>query len=261
VSRQVAEPFPPELIARIDRHAAAAWPSLIQETSDGWTLRAFGGAGGRRLNTSLTPCRELDAEEIETALERSAAFAHAQRIPQRIQISPLHLHGALVSALVEQAWDFGPEILVMSASVAEIRATGPVAPADDFVITREADDAWLASRARCNPGSDIDPLRRTVLPLLTGRAHFCRIGERAVGIAVASDGLVALFALAVAPDSRRQGLGKLLVRSMLAGVEAETAYLQVEIENAAAIALYTSLGFLEAFHYLHAIAPASAAGE
>jgi ribosomal protein S18 acetylase RimI-like enzyme len=43
---------------------------------------------------------------------------------------------------------------------------------------------------------------------------------------------------------------------MLAGIEADTAYLQVELENTGARALYTRLGFDDAFHYIHAIAPA-----
>jgi ribosomal protein S18 acetylase RimI-like enzyme len=245
-----------ELIERLDRHAAAAWPALISEvTSDGWILRASGGEGGRRLNTSLTPTRPLGPEEIESGLKRSAAFARTHRIQQRVQISPLHVHGDLVSAISARGWDFGPKVVVMSGQVAQNAADDSSVPAD-FAVSREADDDWLAGRARCNPDSDIKPLRRTVLPLLAGRAHFCRIGDRATGVAVASDGLVALFALAVAPDVRRQGLGTKLVRSMLAAIEADTAYLQVELENVGARALYSRLGFSDAFHYLHGIAPA-----
>jgi hypothetical protein len=116
------------------------------------------------------------------------------------------LHTGLLSAITARGWEIGPEVVVMSGSVAEIVGeSSPGVPAD-FVVTREADRDWLAGRARCNPASDLEPLRRTVLPLLAGRAHFCRIGDRATGVAVASDGLVGLFALAVAPDARRQGI-------------------------------------------------------
>jgi ribosomal protein S18 acetylase RimI-like enzyme len=77
----------------------------------------------------------------------------------------------------------------------------------------------------------------------------------AVGIAVEADGLVGLFCLAVDPARRRAGLGTALVRSLLAASGASVAYLQVEENNAPAVALYTRLGFAEAYRYCHRIAP------
>jgi ribosomal protein S18 acetylase RimI-like enzyme len=42
---------------------------------------------------------------------------------------------------------------------------------------------------------------------------------------------------------------------LLAGAEAEVAYLQVEESNAPAIGLYGRLGFTEAYRYCHRVAP------
>jgi ribosomal protein S18 acetylase RimI-like enzyme len=82
------------------------------------------------------------------------------------------------------------------------------------------------------------------------------LGDAAVGIAVESDGLVGLFCLAVDPARRRGGLGTALVRALLAGADAGSAYLQVEESNAPAVAMYQRLGFREAYRYCHRVAPA-----
>lgn len=258
MSGELAQPGALELIERIDRHAVGAWPAqVIERTDDGWTFRASGGIGGWRLNHALTPCRELTDEEISLGLERSAAFACRQGIYHGLQVSPLHLHGGLVEELVARGWETTNDILVMTGSVDAIAAScedGEVVE-DGFVASREPDESWLAAWKSCDPGRDIDVQRRTVLPLLAGRAHFCRVDDRAVGVAVASEGMVGLFSLAVASHARRQGLGKTLVRAMLGAVQAETVYLQVYSENVAGLALYESLGFGEAFRYRHCVQP------
>lgn len=66
-----------------------------------------------------------------------------------------------------------------------------------------------------------------------------------LGRAVAGE--AELLTLAVSPDARRRGLGRKLVSRFLYQARlrgAETAFLEVSAENAAAVALYESAGFL-----------------
>jgi ribosomal protein S18 acetylase RimI-like enzyme len=65
--------------------------------------------------------------------------------------------------------------------------------------------------------------------------------------------------VAVAADHRREGIGTLLVRHLLSASTASTAYLQVEEDNAAAIAMYERLGFREAYRYCHRVADGATA--
>jgi ribosomal protein S18 acetylase RimI-like enzyme len=92
---------------------------------------------------------------------------------------------------------------------------------------------------------------------MAGTARFAHAGNRACGISVELDGIVALFCIAVSPDERRQGLGKKLVQGMLAAHEGPLTYLQVFSENVAGLALYESLGFTEEYRYCHCVLPGS----
>ncbi|MGP3695769.1 GNAT family N-acetyltransferase [Rhodobacter sp. NSM] len=68
-----------------------------------------------------------------------------------------------------------------------------------------------------------------------------------MGRAVAGE--AEILTLAVAPEARRRGLGARLTAAFLraAGARgAESAFLEVAADNAAAIALYTAAGFAEA---------------
>lgn len=118
-----------------------------------------------------------------------------------------------------------------------------------------ASPTWLEAWSRCEPGRDVEAHARTVFARLRGRAGFARVAEQAVAIAVADDGLLGLFCVAVDPALRRTGLGTRLMRTLLARSGADRAYLQVDARNAAAIAMYAGLGFTQAYAYCHRSAP------
>ncbi len=50
-----------------------------------------------------------------------------------------------------------------------------------------------------------------------------------------------IYNIAVAPDERRRGIGRALIREALK--DAETAFLDVRVSNLPAVTLYTGLGF------------------
>ena len=75
-----------------------------------------------------------------------------------------------------------------------------------------------------------------------------------VGFAVLERGWVGVFGMATEASQRRTGVGGSLLGALAAAAHARGArhlYLQVEVENAPAQALYRSLGFTRShgYHY------------
>ncbi len=240
-----------DLICRLETAARHAWPATVERpAAGGWLLRATPGLDRGRSNNALTPCRELSADEVQPGIERVCAFAREHSIRPGIQVSPLALHRRLQTALDRCGWASAWPTLVLTGAPLGLRGGA------ESTVTDHADGEWLRAWATCEPGRDVAAHARTVFELLRGRASFHRIAADAVGIAVAQDGLVGMFCVAVDPARRRQGLGTELVRALLASdhAEAELAYLQVEQRNEAALAMYRRLGFTEAYRYCHRIA-------
>ncbi len=246
-----------ERVAEIESHSVHAWPATVVEIlDDGWVLRATPGLLGRgRSNHALTPARPMDRREYESALERVAAFAAANGIDCGVQVSPIDIHVPLLDELSGRGWNIQQAVVVMTGETAVVAAGAD--PSFELTVTDEATPSWVEAWAHCDGRPDVEEHVRTVFPRMAGMARFAHAGNRACGISVELDGIVGLFCIAVSPDARRQGLGKKLVRGMLAGHSGPLTYLQVFSENVAGLALYDSLGFREEYRYCHCVLPGS----
>lgn len=246
-----------ERVAQIEAHSVHAWPaSVVESTADGWIMRATPGLPARgRSNHAVTPARPLDRSEYDSALARVAEFASVHGIDCGVQVSPLEIHIPLLDELSVRGWNIQQSVVVMTGETQTVSAGA--ADQLELTMTDHATHEWTAAWTHCDPRADVAEHVRTVFPRMAGPARFAHAGNRACGISVELDGIVALFCIAVSPDERRQGLGKRLVRSMLAQHEGPLTYLQVFSENVAGIALYSSLGFEEEYRYCHCVVPGS----
>ena len=261
-----------ELVEAVEEHCLHAWPAeVLETTSDGWALRATPGLEGRgRSNHALTPARPLSLDAYERGLAAAAAFASEHGIACGVQVSPLSSHPLLLRELGARGWVVQQPVVVMTGDTAQIAAgLAGVAPlglrladiggGEDLALT--VTDAltpeWVATWTHCDPRPDADAHVQTVFQKMAGTARFAHAPGRAVGISVELDGIVGVYCIAVAPEWRRRGVGKWLVRGMLAQHAAPLTYLQVFGANTAGIALYRSLGFHEQYRYCHAVLPPS----
>ena len=92
------------------------------------------------------------------------------------------------------------------------------------------DDAWSAAFIR---------------DLLNGPGVFAFVQVEGFILARAAGGEAEILTLAVAPHTRRQGVGRTLVRQAAThaqGLGAETLFLEVAKDNEAALTLYSGLG-------------------
>ncbi len=243
-------------VAAIEAHCVRAWPpEFVEHTDDGWILRATPGLPGRgRSNHALSPVRAIKAAEYDGVLARAQAFAERHGVECGLQVSPTDLHAPLLGALEHRGWSLGQDVLVMAGDTQAV-AGGGEEEVLELTVEDHATPEWIGAWAHCDGRSDVDDHVAHVFPRMAGLARFAHTGTRAVGISVELDGIVGLFCLAVAPELRRQGVGRALVRSMLAQHPGSLTYLQVYSQNTAGIALYRSLGFQEIYRYRHAIKP------
>ncbi|MFH8895471.1 GNAT family N-acetyltransferase [Streptomyces coeruleorubidus] len=238
-----------EELARV---AARAWRPVESERLGDWELRAASGFT-RRAN-SVLPLGDPGVP-LDEALDAVRRWYSERGLPAYVQTAT----GAegtqelLCAELEARGW------------VREVTAemwVGPLAPVADLaepsgvVLSREADEAWLARYQR--KGMSEVALRVlgggpsvwfATVPGSEGAAAPAAIGRCVV------DGRWAGFAaVEVDPDLRRQGLGT-AVMAALAGRAldegASAAWLQVEDENEGARALYAGMGFAAHHAYHH----------
>lgn len=254
-------------IRHVETAYAKAFPGVEHTwTEDGqWLMRA--GDGITERSNSATPLgpsagfTELPLAEIEAFYSRHDLPVQLH-IPERIGKPAERLVGA-------GGWTLGPEILVMVRSLQDL--SDLPAPLPDgaaaglaFSVDEQPDADWLAlyhfrgqelpTRALRLLHDQIDGtmgFARLTTPagetVAITRATLTESGDETVWLGYS--------AVEVTPTWRRQGLGTRLGADTVhwgADRGAEKAYLQVVSSNAAGIALYDKLGFLEQHRHRYA---------
>ena len=224
----------------LERIAADGCPPLEQVEVEGWRLRAAAGVT-RRANSALPLSRALPVDAV-------VDFYRARGLPPRVQVSTQHVD----RELERRGWERDAQVTVLRGPVPAGPSSAELSPEPDALWT----DCWWAVDGR---GGDAE--REVALQMLhriAAPAAYVRVvrGEHAVAVGrgVVQEGHLGVFAMAVLPSVRRQGLGREVLHALGSwgqGLGAHTAYLQVLDENAAATALYASAGFAPAhgYHY------------
>jgi ribosomal protein S18 acetylase RimI-like enzyme len=234
--------------AEVEQVAAFGWRARETVRLGDWLLRASGGFT-QRANSALAvgdPGMELDA-----ALGVVSGW-YAERGLRPIVMQPdSATSDGLVDRLSASGWSAGRETHVMTGEVAHaLRAMpeavgGAVAAGLELRLDDRPDDEWYACYAATAP-----PL--TVAGRGVVEEHpavvFASLRDRGSAVAVARAAVDArwagLFAVAVAPDRRREGLGAAVTLAALkeaARRGGRHVYLQVEVHNEPAVALYRRL--------------------
>nr|WP_203603241.1 GNAT family N-acetyltransferase [Streptomyces coelicoflavus] len=242
-----------EELARV---AARAWRPVESERLGGWELRAAGGFT-RRAN-SVLPLGDpgLPLDEALTAVRR---WYGERGLPAYVQTAT----GAegtqelLCAELERRGW------------VREVTAevwTGGLAPVADLaegtgvVLSREADEAWLARYGR----KGVSDVALRVLgsgPSVWFATVPGADDPAAIGRCVVDGRWASFAAVEVDPARRRRGLATAVMAALARRAldeGASAAWLQVETDNAAARALYARMGFAAHHAYHHYREPGDA---
>ncbi|MEO3827827.1 GNAT family N-acetyltransferase [Actinomadura sp. B10D3] len=225
------------------RLVAEAWPAPSSQDIGGWLLRHAEGVT-KRANSAL-PLD--DPGDLEHAVERAERFYSGLGLPTVFSMDAHARPSGLDAFLAARGYEIVDPTLAMVADVPD--ASGHAGVEIVEKPAREWLDLWWSVDGR------YAHQRPVAEKILTGvPAGYASLDGVAVGRGVPQGEWLGVFAMAVAPEARRRGLGRRVLRALLAwGREqgCERAYLVVVERNAPARALYEAEGFVPAggYHY------------
>lgn len=253
-------PTAPLTVARRFTAAGAqAWPAQTLHYDGAWAVRLSGDCAARRQNcvTPLDPSDDADiASRLDRVIER---FGNAGKRP-RFLIAPLASQ-RIVDALAERGWTAEARTTIQSRNTEELAEDD--APelrrvkADEFVAAHDRIGARSVRR-----GDDLRAILARIEP--PSFLFLLEKAERPVAsvVCVRQGDMIGSFELNVGEDVRGEGIGKEVMRGVLAWAKkrkATSVWEQVETDNAASLALSRSLGFEPVYDYFYMSAPDGAA--
>ncbi len=242
-----------ELLA-LEVAAFEAWRAEEIAALGPWRLRSMRGVTNRANSVWAGPGEP--AGGFALAIAEAEAWYAARALPAIFQITPAAdpRLDALLAARGYESFDAVSFQLADAARVAALAARTNAIAACESALSEE----WFevsGHRGRFR-GADV-AVYRAFLERLGGAAGFASAqGERgeiaAVGLTIVAKPLAGVFSMLTLPEQRRRGFADVLLGEIARFALARGAtrlYLQVELENAPARALYARAGFSEAYRY------------
>lgn len=244
---------PASVLAIVRRYEAAgfrAWPAAAVHYDGTWVVRLTAGHPAKRLN-SVNPLDPGDIQHIADRIGRASRRFDAYGRPLTFRISPLS-GPILAKHLDSEGWSTFDESLVMRLALADAQLDAAMDQIPLKDISRFIGAALKVS------GSDVSlrPGLSEIIGAIQPEAGLFALEDGteplATLICVHDGDLAGLFEIATDRSVRNQGHGRHLILSALKWARlrgAREAWLQVEADNAPALALYRSLGFDEVYRY------------
>ena len=251
-------------IGELERAAALHWRAAEEERLGDWLLRAAGGFTGRANSALAIGDPGLPADDALAAVTgwyQARGLRPMIAVPQPLSGPP----GCLDTHLKERSWPSraAPAYVMTARLSSHSPASYPPLPEGTQArFDPEPDDAWLGMYHY--RGQELPPVARDLL-LSAAWQSFASIRDASgepVAIARLSvaGGWAGITAVEVSPARRREGLGTLITQAACAraaGQGIARVFLQVEVENAPALALYERCGFRYSHRYAYRLAPES----
>ena len=250
----------PPRIKQFEAGGFRAWPAASVTYDGAWAIRLTAGHPAKRLN-SINVIDRGDNAEISKRLGRAEQRFRAYGRPLTVRVTPLTPQ-ALIDHCHGKGWRAFGYSLVMTAPMEDL-VTDPAIdqiPLKDVALFVEAALVTGAVLPKWRAG--LSEIIQSIEPDV-GMFVQNRDGSPAATAICVQDGDIAgLFEVATAVVHRRRGITRANLSAALkwaAKRGARTAWLQVEAENHAAIALYEGMGFRPFYGY-HYCQPEGAKG-
>lgn len=254
------------MIADLEHRAFAAWPAEEVHDLDGWRLRSTHGVT-RRANSAFTAAG--GPSDVSAALRRAEDWYAERGLPCLFQLSPLTHPPDLDVRLAERGFVVDAPVRVEVCDLSAL-AGNQGANVSATIATRvEAQpfEAWTEIAIGQSRFRQVPEIYRQLLLRIGPGAAFALAelaGEPAgTALGVIDGAWLGIFSMLTLPAHRGRGIGRALLGALgrhARAAAAQRAYLQVERDNGAAIALYARAGFHTAYGYHYRRAPAPRAG-
>ncbi len=237
----------PAQIIRMERTGLNVLPALHTLFNGSWIVRVARGGSMKRAN-SVTCLDPGDGEEVAGRIAEIEAVYRRFSMPTMFRVTPL-TPPSLDAALTERGYATEDERILLRAEL-----TPPLRPVKHGFAETPA-PGWFDVVGTTMAGERLDEMRESIallalpslFPLLSHE------GMAACAMRLTLDGrYAAIFDMATIPAARRAGLARQLMfeaMSAAGSLGARVAWLQLPASNAAALGLYRSLGFAEAYRY------------
>jgi len=250
-----------ERILQIETFALHAWPPELTRPLGGWLIRRHPSLS-RRVN-SVWPNAWLGEMALDSRLERVEAVYAGWNRPARYQICPAAIPRDLDRVLEARGYTIDAPTSVQISATRQVITASQVSPPGRPIyrikVLEQLTMSWVSAYCRVQgaPQREV-PLRMVALGRVARPAVYIQIdvhGEpAAVGRGVLEDGWFGVFGMATGPDYRRRGLATATLGALASWAldqRAEHMYLQVMLDNTAALNCYAGMGFarLYGYHY------------
>lgn len=239
------------LVRRLEAMALRAWPARDVLYDGAWQLRLTAGHPSKRLN-SITVLDLSDISDIEIRFEKASRRYEAFGRPVTVRETPL-TPPALLDFLKDNGAAPFDETIVMTLNLQGFEPHNAIERLPSQDVGR-----FVETSLALNPAEGLTKAGLAEVVTAIKPAHGFFISQTddrnplAAGLCVHDFDMAGIEALAVAENARRAGHGRSLTGSMLRWAKtrgARTAWLQVTANNEAALKLYESFGFKEAYRY------------
>ena len=250
-----------DFITRLEELSINAWAPLQNMVYDGWVIRM---ANGYTKRANAVHPLYASQEGLDEKIAFCETLFSRYGLPAIFKLTSASQPPELDDVLKERGYDFEPEVSVQTFALPQF--DGVIAP--EVRIEPEPSAQWLAAFQRMQGLSDEKKttLTKMLANILPERA-FASIALDghviACGLGVEQSGFVGLYDIATDEHFRRRGYGRMIVESLLAWGKqrsAQSAYLQVMIDNDPALNLYEKIGFQEVYRYWYRIKHISKTG-
>jgi ribosomal protein S18 acetylase RimI-like enzyme len=226
------------------------WPALMTVVYDGWVIRLSNGYSNR--SNSINPIYPSKINMDEKINYCDELFGR-HNLPAAYKLLSCEEHMALEHKLEALHYRKINETSVQTREISGISRKNH----KGIIIGEDFDESWINSVIEFNKvGTQDIPVFKKILGNIAREkivvAKKDGNGIAGCGYGIIGGGYVGVFDIVVEESQRGKGYGREIVETILseAGKQgAEKSYLQVMLNNPAALHLYEKLGYKESYKY------------